>query len=290
MIIVRLIGGLGNQMFQYALGRRLADGLRVPLKLDVTPFRSYVLHRYALWALNIREQLATDREISCARVGRFPTVRRRLRRVLPRAATESPRVVLEKAFRFDASVLDAADGSYLEGYWQSDKYFSPVEERLRVEFSVRSPLGGRDLAIAEKMQEGNSVSVHVRRADYVSDPTRVLGTCDEGYYAQAFEYLGERIEQPKFFVFSDEPDWARTHLRIPLSKTFVCHNDARRNFEDLRLMSLCRHHVIANSTFSWWGAWLGANPSKIVVMPKRWFPDRDPDETTDIRPASWIAL
>ena len=292
MIIVQIIGGLGNQMFQYALGRRLADGLDVHLKLDITPFRSYALRRYSLCALNIREELATDREVARARAGRLPRVRKLLHRVLPSVPTESPRLVRERTRGFDPAILDAPDGSYLEGYWQSEKYFDVSAERLRVEFSPHSPLSGQDAAVAERMREGDAVSVHVRRGDYVSDPvtSKVHGVCDEAYYARCVDYLAERLEDPRFFVFSDEPEWARENLRIPFPTTVVDHNKGSLDFEDLRLMSICRHHIIANSSFSWWGAWLNPEPSKIVLMPQRWFFDREPEYAADIRPAGWVAL
>lgn len=292
MIIVQVIGGLGNQMFQYAFGKRLAEGLQVPLKLDITPFESYERRQYSLWALNIDEQLATGGEIDRARRGRLPRVRAQLHRVFPSVALESPRLVRQRTFGFDPAMLDVPDGSYLEGCWQSEKYFDASAERLRVEFSLRTPLAGQDAAVARWMQDGDAVSVHVRRGDYVSDPVTasVHGVCDESYYARCVAYLVNRLEDPRFFVFSDEPDWARENLRMPLATTVVDHNAAARDFEDLRLMSLCRHHIIANSSFSWWGAWLGANPSKTVLMPRRWFLDRDPEYAADIRPPGWIAL
>ena len=292
MIIVQLIGGLGNQMFQYALGRSLADRLHVALKLDITPFRSYKLRQYALWALNIREDLATDREVAQARARQRTTTFRRLRRALVPGERRTGRFVKEQGFAFDSAALDTPDGSYLEGYWQSEKYFSESRERLRVEFSVRSPISGVDAAIAERMKDGASVSLHVRRGDYTSNPNtaRIFDVCDAAYFSRCIDYIADTVEDPRFFVFSDEPHWAAENLSIPFPTTVVGHNTAARNYEDLRLMSLCRHHVIANSSFSWWGAWLGADPSKVVLLPKRWFLDLDPEYTADIRPPGWIAL
>lgn len=170
-------------------------------------------------------------------------------------------------------MLELPDGSYLDGYWQSEKYFSDYEERIREEFSVRAPLDGRSLELAEQMRERPSVSVHVRRGDYFSNPVTaaVHQVCDVEYFQRGIAYLGERLENPTFFVFSDEPDWARDNLRIPYPTTVISHNDASRNYGDLRLMSLCDHHIIANSSFSWWGAWLDPSSDKIVVAPKTWF-------------------
>lgn len=292
MIIVQVIGGLGNQMFQYALGRSLADRLHVALKLDITPFRSYELHQYALWALNIREDLATDSEVAQAHALQRTTTLRSLRRAVGLDERQTGRYVKEGSFPFASAVLDTPDGSYLEGYWQSERYFSGSRERLRVEFSVRSPLGGLDAEIAAKMGEGTSVSLHVRRGDYTSNPNtaKTYAVCDEAYYSRCINHIADTVYDPRFFVFSDEPQWAADNLSIPFTTTVVGHNTAAHNFEDLRLMSLCRHHVIANSSFSWWGAWLGANPSKIVLMPKQWFLDRDAEYAADIRPPGWIVL
>ena len=292
MIIVRVIGGLGNQMFQYALGRRLADRLHVPLKLDITGFRVYDLHRYSLWALNIREDLATDVEVAQATGGRTARVRRLMSRTIPVLPARSRRHIRESSFAFDPRVLEARDRSYLDGYWQSDKYFAGSEERLRVEFSLRAPLQGQDLEVAQQMRQRPSVSLHVRRGDYVSnqETSQIYGVCDAGYYERCIAYLAARLENPAFFVFSDEPDWARENLDIPYRTTVVSHNDASRNFDDLHLMSICDHHIIANSSFSWWGAWLNPEPSKMVLMPTCWFRDHEPEATADIRPAGWIAL
>lgn len=292
MIIVRVIGGLGNQMFQYALGRQLADRLHVPLKLDISGFRLYDLHRYSLWALNTREDLATDAEVAQAIGGWIARVRQLMTGAIPVLPARSRRYIRESTFAFDPRVLEVPDGSYLDGYWQSDKYFAGSEERLRVEFSFRAPLRGQNLETAEQMRERPSVSLHVRRGDYVSNPktSQIYGVCDAEYYERCIEYLAARLEDPAFFVFSDEPDWARENLHISYPTTVVFHNDASRNFDDLRLMSLCDHHIIANSSFSWWGAWLNPEPSKIVLMPRRWFRDRDPEATADVRPEGWIAV
>ena len=135
------------------------------------------------------------------------------------------------------------------------------------------------------------MSIHVRRGDYVSDAItqEIHGLSPLEYYAAAIQHIAHVAVQPHFFVFSDDPSWVRQNLHIDYPTTYVEHNTADRNYEDLRLMSLCRHHIIANSTFSWWGAWLGSNRAKMVIAPKRWFntPDKD---TRDLIPRSWIQL
>ncbi|MEI6727382.1 MAG: alpha-1,2-fucosyltransferase [Actinomycetes bacterium] len=293
MIIVQIIGGLGNQMFQYAFGRRLADGLGVRLKLDVTPFATfYDKRRYILGGLRIEEDFASAHEIDVALHGRFPAARGRLRRVFPSLPSGSGRLGREKGFRFDSSMLELRDGAYLEGYWQSERYFDAVADRLRVEFMPRTPPSAAAAELARQMGRGESVSLHVRRGDYVSEPevARIHQVCDETYYARCLEYLAPRLNDPHFYVFSDEPDWVREHLHVPFPTTIVADHYAATEVEDLWLMAQCRHHVIANSSFSWWGAWLDARQSKIVVMPRRWFNDREPEHSADIRPPGWVAL
>jgi len=292
MIIVKVIGGLGNQMFQYAAGRSLADRLSVSLKLDISGFREYDLRHYSLWALNISEELATDAEIAKATGRRLGRIRRGIHKFVPAVPAHSRRQIVQSSFAFEPQVLSAPDGTYLDGYWQCEKYFADCEERLRVEFSLRAPSRGQDIEVAEQIRGQTSVSLHVRRGDYVSDVTtsKIHGVCDGAYYQRCIRFIAERVENPRFFVFSDEPDWARENLDIGYPATVVAHNNASHNFEDLRLMSLCDHHIIANSSFSWWGAWLDPEPTKIVLMPKRWLADRDPEATADIRPQDWIPL
>jgi hypothetical protein len=292
VIIVQVIGGLGNQMFQYAFGRRLADGLGVPLKLDITQFRTYLKRRYELSGLCIEEEFAGDREIAKTRPSRFSRARSRALPVFPWLAQRPGRLVRERAFAFDPSMLELRDGVYLEGYWQSERYFDAAANRLRVEFVPRQPLDGRAALLADEMRYGDSVSLHVRRGDYASEPpvSLVHLVCDLDYYARCGQYLSERLDDPRYYVFSDEPGWVRENLRLPGATTIVADRCRTTAVHEMWLMSQCRHHVIANSSFSWWGAWLDPRPSKVVLMPRRWFRNLEPECTADIRPSGWVAL
>ena len=293
MIIVQIIGGLGNQMFQYAFGRRLAAGLGVPLKLDITAFGSFYDKRpYALGALRIEEDFASAHDIAVTLRGRFAWARGGLQRTSLALPPDTGRLVRQEGFAFDPSMLALKDGSYLEGYWQSERYFDAVADRLRAEFVPRSPPRAAVAELAVEMGRGDSVSLHVRRGDYVSEPDvrRIHLVCDESYYARCVEYLAARLDAPCFYVFSDEPAWARANLRIPFPTTIVADRCPATDVEDLWLMTQCHHHVIANSSFSWWGAWLDARQPKTVLMPQRWFRDRDPDYSADIRPPGWVVV
>lgn len=283
------MGGLGNQLFQYALGRALADRRASTLKLDISGYGAGGGHAYALRHFNILESLATRDEIRRLRGAWFPV--RLPRRVHKANPFRKRSHVLEKAFAFDAGVLESPDDVYLDGYWQSEKYFKPVEAILRREFTVRHPLEAHNREMADRIAACNAVSLHVRRGDFVSNPKslRVHGVCGLDYYHSAVRRVAEASAAPHFFVFSDDPDWTARNLRIELPITFVSGNAADRGYDDMRLMSLCKHHIIANSSFSWWGAWLGTNPGKVVVAPARWFATEEHD-TKDLFPPTWQTI
>lgn len=290
MIVTRLLGGLGNQMFQYAVGRALAVRCGVGLLLDTRAFDDYPLRSYALRQLAIEGDELTDAQ--CKELGLANLDAGRLRLLLAQwIGNTRLTTIREKSYEFDVSVLNAPSACYLMGYWQSPKYFAAIDDEIRREFSVRAPLVGENLEVSRSIGNCRAVSVHVRRGDYVSNPltNRYHGTCDPDYYMAAEAQIRQRLDQPTLFVFSDDPEWAAQNLRFQSPTVIVRHNGPERDCEDLRLMTLCKHHIIANSTFSWWGAWLSANPCKIVVAPRNWF--RDASQTTaDLIPEDWIRV
>ena len=274
-------------MFQYACGRNLAEMHGVELRLDVSAFETYTLHRYSLGAFNIRGQLADSDDL--ARYREPGRARRLVSRLTGRAVSGVR--FRERQFSFDPTVLELGPDVLLDGYWQSERYFDRSAEVVREEFQLRMSPTGEDLKVARQIQSCESVSVHVRRGDYASNPatTSYHGLCTADYYRAATERIAQRRASPTFFVFSDEPDWARDNLRLPGETIVVGHNDAGRNFEDLRLMSLCQDNIVANSSFSWWGAWLNEHTDKCVVAPARWF-QADTLDTTDLCPLTWVRL
>ena len=290
MIVVRLIGGLGNQFFQYAVGRHLAEIRSAILKMDISGFETYRLHRYSLWPFNIQENFASLEEVTALTVRKQVIAGRVIRQILRRPPKPAPTHIQEKHFHFDPEILSLADGVYLEGYWQSERYFKDIDigEIIRKEFTVKLPLAGKNLELAKQIQSTESVSLHIRRKDYISNKktARVHGTRGLNYYHKSINKVAQMINNPHFFVFSDDPRWAIANLKIDYPITYVTHNDASTNYEDLRLMSQCKHHIIANSSFSWWGAWLCTTPGKVVIAPKKWFnePGRD---TSDLIPKGW---
>jgi hypothetical protein len=277
-------------MFQYACARRIASTRQVTLKLDLTGFASYDLRRYALDVFQISAEIASGAEVRRFRRRALLETRapRWLRSMLPNGRHT---VVRERSFEFDADALDIEGSLLLEGYWQSEKYFAEVADLIREEFMLRRPLDPRNVALAALIGEVNAVSVHVRRGDYVTNPRthQVHGVCSMEYYERAVRTIAERERHSHLFVFSDDPKWTKEHLRFPFPTVYVEGNEGEKHCDDLRLMSLCRHNIIANSSFSWWGAWLNRNPGKTVVAPAKWF-NVDGMNTRDLLPETWLRL
>ena len=279
-------------MFQYALGRRMAYVLGVKLKLDIFGFTNYKLHNYGLWAFKIQENFASQEEIMALTVRKQGIIPRVIRRISHKLLKVAPTYIWEKKpFHFDLDILDLPDGVYLEGYWQSEKYFADTEAIIRQEFTVKIPQAGINKELAKQITSCESVSLHIRRGDYVSNlrTNQIHGTCDQDYFVRCVNCLTQKVKNPYFFIFSDDPEWAHNNLKLSYPTTIVDHNKADKNYEDLRLMSQCKHHIISNSTFSWWGAWLSQNPEKIVFAPKRWMKS-DVYDPKDLIPDKWIKV
>lgn len=292
MIIVRLIGGLGNQLFQYAIARRLAFETKQPLKMDLTGFETYTLHAYSLQPFNVRHDVATLEEIGRVKpltedTGGLLSPSRLLRKL-----RYSRTWIKERTpYVYDPEVLQARGDVYLDGYWANEKYFKSIEAVIREEFTVKADPEGTDLATAQFIEGVASVCLHVRRGDYATDSVTQSfhGLAPLDYYREAVARLTARVRDPHVFVFSDDADWVRKHVRLDYPTTYVTHNKADKNYEDLRLMALCRHHIIANSSFSWWGAWLGQSRDQIVYAPAKWL-NRPEIDTSDAMPAHWGKL
>jgi hypothetical protein len=289
MVITRLIGGLGNQMFQYAAARQLAESHRVTLKLDITGFREYTRRKYELDHFNIRAEIATDAELSAFKGDNLAAsyFRRSFGRFLP----YRNRYIRERFFHYDPAIARFGGNIYLDGYWQCEKYFRDIADIIRRELTVRHDPDHSNKALAAEITAVNAVSLHIRRGDYVSDPVthQYHGVCTLEYYQRAVALIADAIAKPHFFVFSDDPDWVRRNLKLKYPSTCVSGNGPEKSYEDLRLMSLCKHHIIANSSFGWWGAWLNNKAGKIVVAPNKWFRDSKID-TSDLIPGGWYRI
>lgn len=297
MIIVKLKGGLANQMFQYAAARRLACICNSCLKLDLSFLNGAqegcVPRTYELSNFQITAEVATPVEIARISGQKKKRIRSLFSRMLKSSKAElSPGIYQESCFQFDPAVLDLPDNTYLDGYWQSERYFSDIKEIIHQEFTVKTELSGKNIEIASAIRGSeSSVSLHVRRGDYVANQRtfEFHGVCAEKYYRNCIEALYKEVTDPCFFVFSDDPGWAEKNLRLDSPAYFMTHNGADKGYEDLRLMSMCRHNIIANSSFSWWGAWLNTYPRKRVYCPDPWFNAPDMD-TSDLIPDTWRVM
>lgn len=293
MVISRIIGGLGNQMFQYAIGFHLAKKLQTEFKLDTTGFDTYPLHRLSIGKLTISAKIASKQEISKFTKTFSPSITSTFRQLfkLP-AAPKSPGYIHELKFTFNPEILElTGDLIYLDGYWQSEKYFNNVDSDTRREFQIASVPDRKNQEKLALIQSKESVCVHIRRGDYVKnqETNSVHGTAPLEYYYQALEHIQTMHRNPELFIFSDDLKWVRQNLHTNFPMHFMDHNGPEKDYEDLRLMSTCKHHIIANSTFSWWGAWLGEHPGQIVIAPKKWFRTKDMD-SKDLIPSRWLQL
>ncbi|MDD5680989.1 MAG: alpha-1,2-fucosyltransferase [Candidatus Omnitrophica bacterium] len=288
MIIAKLVGGLGNQMFQYALARCLAYRLGTILKLDITSYRTAKLRKYGLCYFNITERFVNLYDL--IRINNSHRISPRLTSWL--FGKKPMKVITQKNFSYDSSIFDIDKGTdvYLDGYWQSEKYFIDIEDIIRKEFTVKNALSGKSKELAGKIANSTSVSLHVRRKDYVDNEIthRHHGICSYEYYEAAIDKIAESVVTPNFFVFSDDIDWAKKNIHAEHPVTFV-NNNGNKDYEDLRLISMCKHHIIANSSFSWWGAWLCENHNKIIYAPQKWFNTASRDLAVLI-PSKWHRL
>lgn len=292
MIITHIIGGLGNQMFQYAVGRALSLECGQLLRLDVSDFADYKLHQgFELYNIfNYAAEIATEAEVRSILGWQFLTGIRQLVARPSLAMIRRRGFVVEPHFHYWPEIRNVPQDCYLAGYWQSEKYFQKVASVIRDDFIFKTPLINRNAEFAEQIGQVNAVSLHIRRGDYIKNPKNVAtyGLCTLDYYRAAIQHVYERIEQPYFFIFSDDIIWVKDNLKIDLPCLYIDHNYGAESYNDMRLMSLCRHHIIANSSFSWWGAWLNPFPEKIVVAPKKWFVNENNIE--DLYPQGWMVL
>ncbi len=290
MIIVRLKGGLGNQLFQYACGRALAHHHCTSLMLDTTWFAHPKFH-YSLDRFNISATVASDLDIAIAT--RAPNNLRgiidsMLQRMKP---YYKRRYVHERALDYDPNILRVSKEAYLHGYWESPKYFSNIADILRNELTLVEAMDSINCEYSQRIQNCNSVSVHIRRGDYLEVKyLKMFGVLSIEYYQRAVHFLAARIDKPHFFIFSDDIDWCRDNIRLDHEYEFVSHNSTNAEHMDLVLISLCLHHIIANSTFSWWGAWLSnRSKRKIVIAPQKYGVDPRLNRP-GFYPEDWIML
>jgi hypothetical protein len=295
MIIVNLKGGMGNQMFQYAIARSLAEKNKTEFRMDLTyllenqPKNSeHVFRNYDLDIFNIEEKIATKKELKSFFGDTFM---RKILNKIPSGNTEGV-IVQEKKFRFDPEIMKLSGNVYLDGYWQSPEYFSDVEDLIRNEFTFKNEFDAKNSELAEEISSVNAVCLNVRRADFISigHANKFHGVMGVDYFEKAIGYIASKFSDFIIYIFSDDIDWCRDNIKRKYPTKLIGHEYAGDKFQYyLHHMSLCKHFIIPNSTFAWWAAWLNNNSEKIVVAPKRWFADKSID-TSDLIPENWIRI
>ena len=267
--IVQLMGGMGNQMFQYAFGYALGAETNTKVLYDLSWFEENTndtVREYGLDYFRANVDSVDVRDSKAAK-----------RRGIIREQHENI---------YQPNLMHKRAGKYFTGYFQTEKYFEKYRPQLLQAFSLKHQLNNANKKVLKQIQKSNAVSVHIRRGDYVKFQD-IFGLCDLSYYKRAFDYIAKHTKDPEFFVFSDDIDWVRKNLKTKYTVHIVDINRDENTCCDIELMRNCKHNIIANSTFSWWGAWLNDNPDKIVIAPKQWYANGTP---TDIIPEKWIRM
>lgn len=292
MIIAKLIGGLGNQMFQYAAGRYLSHLHQTELYVDTSyltknPNGAYTKRDLELSVFNLDLKIATPEDIKKFSIESSNKYSRALQRHLPILFTNL--YAAESGIQYQKEFLNYPKNTYLDGFWQSERYFKPIESILIKEFTPKESLNLDNQNWLNQINASESVSVHIRRGDYISNKNAQQhhGNLGIDYYTNALKLLTDTHKEIKVFVFSDDLNWCKENLKIDIPTYFVDANQKQNFHFDMYLMSQCKHNIIANSSFSWWAAWLNQNQNKKVIAPKNWFADQTLN-TKDLIPSSWI--
>ena len=279
-------------MFQYAFARHVAHLNNVPLFLDLAGFEVYKARCFSLQHFALKAKVAKNWEVAkvLGTSSRYSKLAfwRSCRIGMPSGNSKFKKII-DDGFSFNAKFLQERGFIYISGYWQNLLYFNSVHEIIRKDFDFVTTASSQNQEMARFISGCNAVSLHVRRGDYLESP--IHGCCDLAYYRKAASIISNSQSDPCFFIFSDDILWVRNNLQLYEKHVFVdINNDSNKSYEDLRLMSLCRHHIIANSTFSWWGAWLGAQEG-ITIAPARWMsdPSNGPSSET-LLPSHWLKI
>lgn len=283
-IIVKCLGGLGNQMFQYSFYRRLQlDGKNV--SLDISGFNEYGLHNgfelEQIFGLNIN--FADVNEVNKIKQAAYKA--NIIQKIWWKISNSKP-IINQQDFGYHSCYVNFPKSAYFDGYWQSEKYIGNNADIIRKEFSF-PPVDEQNEPYAKQIRHTNGVSIHVRMGDYVDHPIHG-GICTLDYYQQAINIIKTKLINPQFFVFSDDMNWCEVNLKLK-NAIYIKGNKGENSYRDMQLMSMCKHNIIANSSFSWWGAWLNNSSDKIVIAPAKWF--NDPKiNARDLIPDEWLKI
>lgn len=290
MITLILSGGLGNQMFEYAAGRALSLRHKTDLHIDL-----YILNKKTKATIRNYELIVFQIETHI--------IKSNLNKIAAKGfgflkSNSLGRMFLnnigifrdEKAQCYDSRFKDLSEKTTLFGYFQNENYFKGISKQLRIDFTFKAPLKGKNDEIRTIIEQNTSVSIHIRRGDY-SNSNSNLPILDISYYKKAIEHIASQINKPYFFIFSDGIDWVKENLDLSkFNHQFIDWNKNENSYIDMQLMSMCKHNIIANSSFSWWAAWLNANPNKLVIAPDKWYKGDNGKYPDGFLPKEWITL
>lgn len=293
MVIVKLMGGLGNQMFQYATGRSLAIHTNKKLVLYIGGYefnRDATPRKFKLNMFQIKAEIPSPFLIKIKYKKYFETTI--IKRIKRKLKLKNRTIVYnDESHQFISDLFLNKKNIYLSGDFQSEKYFKNIRNILLEDFLPQENIDIKYKKILTNVYESNSVSIHIRRGDYVKNPSinQYHGLCSLNYYAEAIKHITKSISNPSFFIFSDDIEWVKHNLPISEQSQYVSDINIFQDYEEMYIMSKCKHNIIANSSFSWWAAWLNQNSKKIVIAPKKWFTDESLI-ADDLIPANWIKL
>ena len=286
-VIVKLQGGLGNQFFQYATGKSLALRLGLQLVLDLNWYLDnsnckFILDRFKIYDSSWTPSKKIPRKIR--------TVLYKLSEKISPIGLTLP-VLKDIDFQFNHDLLSMRKPVLLDGYWQNESYFREYRKELIQLFEIKGEITADNHQLLNKIKSSNSICIHIRRGDYITDSNaaRINGVCSKDYYYRGLNYLSESINHPICYVFSDEPEWAKSNLDFDCETLFVDINSIDKPEFDFLLMKSCKNFIIANSTFSWWAAWLSNYKDKKVIAPKVWFLNQTLNQNMHL-PESWIRI
>ncbi len=289
MLIQKITWWLWNQMFQYAYIKALSTKNNIDFKLDLSDYKTY-FRPFELDLFNLNYEKAENLEIKKYKwyTNNFLW---KIKKILINKwiIKRDKKYYIEKQFNFDKDFLEIKEW-YIEWYFQTEKYFKNIEKVIRKDFTFPKFDDKKNLKIEEEINKSNSVSIHIRRWDYITNKNAnsFHWTCNLEYYNNAIKIIKEKIKNPVFFFLSDDINWVKENFNIK-NAYFIDWNTWDNSWKDMKLMSSCKHNIIANSSFSWWGAWLNNNKWKIVITPKKWFNNKKVN-TNDIIPNNWIKI
>jgi hypothetical protein len=287
MVIVKINGGLGNQMFEYMFYKYLQTKFE-DVKIDKSIYSRMEQHNgYELDRIfGLTPPVATENEIRKLKADSW-----KIHRKVQYKIFGFPNTVINQ--ETDCSYLsDLKDNKYYAGYWINRKYFPQHRSEVKSIFNFKNEMSERNKEAVTEIKNSNSISIHIRRGDYVGNRT-YEGICNDKYYKCAIGIMENKIDKPRYYIFSDEPEWVKNNFKLDFM-TVVDWNKGEDSYWDMYLMSCCKHNIMANSTFSWWGAYLNSNEDKIVIGPRYWFvneKDNNSEEMADaLMPENWYRI